>query len=307
MSTRSNSYRLAIMGMLAAAATALPLRAAVPAEGSQVTVTTDGPYRFIRANGLPNHETGQFPTRGNPNSISAQDYMFRVPMMPSRSPSLAGLQRFRFGVALNGVPFDPVTAGYWNNDRQSGWRNEAMLGTHHLGIDQSNAHVQRNGAYHYHGVPRATLADVSADRHSPLVGYAADGFPIYALFGYVDPKDPSKGVRKLRSAWRLKGGERNGVKGPGGRYDGTFTQDWQFVEGQGDLDRANARFTVTPEYPKGTYAYFLTDGFPYVPRYFIGTPDPSFLKGNHGHRLDRVGRLDRAAPTHRDEPHRHRR
>lgn len=307
MSAKSNSYRLAIMGMLAAAATALPLSAAVPADGNRVTITVDGPYRFIRANGLPNHETGQFPNRGNPNSISAQNYMFRVPMMPSPAPRRTGLQRFRFGVALNGVPFDPVTAGYWNNDRQSGWRNEAMLGTHHLGIDQSNAHVQRNGAYHYHGVPRATVADAPTDRHSPLIGYAADGFPIYALFGFVDPTDPSRGVKKLRSGWRLKSGERDGINGPGGRFDGTYTQDWQFVKGAGDLDEANARFTVTPDYPNGTYAYFLTDGFPYVPRYFIGTPDASFLKGTHGHRGGRVGRLDRHPPPGHRGPHRDRR
>ena len=58
------------------------------------------------------------------------------------------------------------------------------------------------------------------DTHSPLIGCAADGFPIYGLYGYADPKQPSKGVKQMRSGWRLKRGTRDG--GPGGRYEGTY-------------------------------------------------------------------------------------
>ena len=51
-----------------------------------------------------------------------------------------------FGVALNGVPFDPGTAEYWENDRSSDWRYDALSGKINLGLDQNNAHVQPNGA-----------------------------------------------------------------------------------------------------------------------------------------------------------------
>ena len=34
-------------------------------------------------------------------------------------------------------------------------------------------------------------------------------------------------------------------------------QDWEYAEGTGVLDFHNGRFCVTPEYPTGTYAYFL--------------------------------------------------
>ena len=63
--------------------------------------------------------------------------------------------------------------------------------------------------------------------------------------------------------------------GPGGKYDGTFTADFEFVQGSGDLDATNGRFEVTPEFPQGTYAYHITDEFPFIPRSWHGTPDAS--------------------------------
>lgn len=279
MSGKTNSYLLAVMGMLASAAAALPVTTTASAQSNSVRISSDGGYRYIRSNGIPNHQTGQFPNRGNPNRISAQNHMFRVPLSPKPADELTEGGHNAFGVAVNGVPFDPGAAEFWNNDRRAGWQYEALSGKIDLGLDQNNGHVQPSGAYHYHGLPKGLLSDVRPDRHSPLIGYAADGFPIYALYGYIDAKDPSKGVKQMRSSWRLRSGYRGEADGPGGRYDGTYVRDWQYVEGAGDLNQANARFTVTPEYPTGTHAYFLSDGFPFIPRYFIGTPDPSFAKG----------------------------
>ena len=66
----------------------------------------------------------------------------------------------------------------------------------------------------------------------------------------------------MRSSWQIKKGQRTG--GPGGNYDGRFTADHEFVKGSGDLDESNGRFGVTPEFPKGTYYYCITDEFPQV-------------------------------------------
>jgi hypothetical protein len=284
MARRTNSYMLAVMGLLAAASAAVPAVPVANAQSPEVAVGTEGGFRTIRGNGIPGHATGRFSNRGNPNRISEQDYAFRVPLGPRPAGRRTPLGHHNFGVALNGVPFDPGTAEYWRGDRRAGWRYEALSGKIDLGIDSSNAHVQPNGAYHYHGLPRGLMTHVSADRHSPLIGYAADGFPIYALYGYADPKDPSKGVKQMRSSWRLKPGQRDSANGPGGRYDGTFDRDWQFVPCAGDLDESNARFAATPDYPGGTWAYFLTEGYPWIPRSFVGTPDDSFLKGPPGGR-----------------------
>ena len=86
-------------------------------------------------------------------------------------------------------------------------------------------------------------------------------------------------MKKLKSSYRIRNGTR--PDGPGGTYNGKFTQDWAFVSGAGDLDQCNGRFAVTPEYPNGTYHYVLTDTFPFIPRCWMGSPDASFtrLKG----------------------------
>ena len=48
---------------------------------------------------------------------------------------------------------------------------------------------------------------------------------------------------------------------------GAFTQDWEYVEGLGDLDECNGRVGVTPEFPEGIYHYYANDTFPFVSRY----------------------------------------
>ena len=64
--------------------------------------------------------------------------------------------------------------------------------------------------------------------------------------------------------------------GPGGPYDGTFREDWEYVVDSGDLDECNGRFGGTPEHPAGIYHYYITDDYPYVPRCVFGTPDGTF-------------------------------
>lgn len=253
------------------------------AKDSHVAITADENYRYIDSNGLPNHETGNFPKENCPNTITEQNYSFRVPLNPKFSGKLTPSGFGSFGVALNGVVFDPKANEFWNNDRSSGWNyNPASpVLDNFLGLDQNNAHVQPNGAYHYHGLPKAIVSTKkNSQSHSSLIGFAADGFPIYANYGYKDPHDKNSGIKKLTSSYRLKNGTRD--SGPGGKYDGSFVEDYEYVSGAGDLDEANGRIGVTPEYPNGTYYYVLTEEFPYVSRYFKGTPDSSFLKKPNG-------------------------
>ena len=242
---------------------------------NEIAIQQRGGYRHIRANGVPDHEPGRFPNRGNPNRIREQRYDFRVPLDPKVAEEITPLGHQPFGVALNGVPFDPATAEFWRRDHRSGWNYEALSGKIDLGLDHSHAHVQPNGAYHYHGLPTRLIAAKKGDvGRMTLVGYAADGFPIYARHGHADPDDLESDLVEVKSSYRLKRGRR--PDGPRGRYDGTFVADYEYVAEAGDLDECNGRFGVTPEYPEGTYHYFLTGEFPFVPRYFRGTPDESF-------------------------------
>lgn len=251
-----------------------------PITQNQTQQIDQAEYRILTANGVPKHHTGNFPNSGNPHLIKEQHYHYRVPANPKQAVTNTPLGLHNFGIAVNGVPFDPVAAEWYRGQRGSQWQYEALSGAVVLGIDENHAHVQHSGAYHYHGLPKLLLSDlgVSHSKHSPLIGWAADGFPIYALYGYANKNNPTSGIATQTSSYRLKPGTRpTGNDQPGGYYDGTFVADYQYVAGAGTLDECNGRFGVTPEFPAGSYAYFLTEKFPFIPRCFKGTVSRDFL------------------------------
>jgi hypothetical protein len=255
--------------------------ALTPAYGftNNVRIEVKGDYRYVRSNGIPNHQTGEFPNRGNPNTISEQNYVFRMPAKPTYSGPTMPVGMADFGVAINGVPFDPGANEYWNRDRNSGWQYEAMYLGPRLGLDQNNAHVQPDGAYHYHGPPTGLLQRLAALSKPVLIGYAADGFPIYGPYGHKNANDTHSPIVKLRSSYRLKGGSRS--SGPGGAHNGEFVQDYEYEAGLGDLDECNGRVGITPEYQAGTYYYVISDAYPFISRRFKGAPDASFERKGH--------------------------
>jgi hypothetical protein len=94
--------------------------------------------------------------------------------------------------------------------------------------------------------------------HSPLIGWAYDGNPIYGPYGYRDGN--SGAVKSLKSGYQLKSTSRLRLEDRPSTsiYPiGFFIEDYIFT-GNGDLDEHNGRFCITPEYPDGTYAYFCT-------------------------------------------------
>ena len=219
---------------------------------SEVTITEDGNYRYIKSNGIPDHATGKFPNSGNPNSISTQHHNFRVTLHPEKTGRATPVQLS--GVAINGIPMDPGTAEFWNRDRSSGWNIQAFANGANLGIDQNNAHVQPNGTYHYHAAPTGLIKKTN----STLVGWAADGFEIH----YAGSK--------VKSSYQLKSGIR--PSGPRGKYDGTYDQDWEYDAGSGTLDECNGGEL------NGQYVYFITDTYPFIQRCVFGQADASFQK-----------------------------
>ncbi|MEI6233510.1 MAG: YHYH protein [Planctomycetota bacterium] len=269
--------RVFLIGMVATASLIAAEQA--PANGGfkpRATIEVRGEYRYITSNGIPDHEPGKFPNPGNPNVISEQKYEFRVPVAPKLGESGRRAGPMLFGVALNGVPFDPGTAETWNGNFQ--WRFEAITGGINLGLDKSNAHVQPGGKYHYHALPTGLIDRISVEKQKMvLVGYAADGFPIYSQYGYNDPKDVKSGVRKMKGSYKTKDGNRP-ADAPPGKYDGRFAADWEYVKGLGDLDECNGRVGATAEYPDGIYHYYITEDYPFIPRQFKGEPDASFAK-----------------------------
>jgi hypothetical protein len=151
------------------------------------------------------------------------------------------------------------------------------------------------GAYHYHEHPEGLQGqlDDDGDHHSPLLGFAFDGVPIYGGYGYSNPNDANSAIERLDSSYRLRSiTDRHRLAGqatdlPANQWGpaidathplGYYVEDYEYVAGLGDLDEYNGRTTMTPDFGL-TYAYFATiDGagagaYPYLvgPNYY-GTP-----------------------------------
>jgi YHYH protein len=243
-------------------------------------MTIEGDRRVMTANGWPDHEPGQFPRRGNPNRLAEQRHRFEIPLKPEVAVKPTPTGKAWFGVAVNGVPFEAGTNEYWGD----GWNYEAIHGSINLGLDEHRAHVQPSGAYHYHGLPVGLIARLGGDGGKMLLlGWAADGFPIYTDHAHATAQDAASPLKRMQSSYRLREGARpERPSGPGGTYDGAFTADYEYKSGSGDLDECNGRTGVTPEFPGGTYYYCVTEAFPFVARSWRGTPDRTFMKGGPG-------------------------
>lgn len=239
--------------------------------------------RSLVGNGIPNHVVGAFPNANNPNKISAQNVSFSASLRPVAHQG-DGCSIREPGYAINGIKFDPGTGGACPSGmtskgdcdlgRPAGeWRMEALgQNSFNFGVDRNNAHVQPGGEYHYHGLPTGLVPDATLKgQQMALIGWAGDGFPMYALYGYANPKSAKSALRKMRGSYQIKATPDAGRPSVSLVPMGTFMQDYHYVAGSGDLDACNGRFGVTPEFPKGIYHYYVTDSYPYVQRCVKGT------------------------------------
>jgi hypothetical protein len=151
------------------------------------------------------------------------------------------------------------------------------------------------------GTASATFTESTGTlHHSPILGWSFDGYPVYGPYGYSTATSATSGVRRMVSSFALRNvttrqtlpqwaatfqglsttltssqyGPAVSTTYPLGRY----IEDYDYTAGSGDLDQFNGRFCVTPEFPNGTYAYFVTidstgaPAFPYYISYeYYGT------------------------------------
>jgi hypothetical protein len=237
-----------------------------------IEITADGDACVITSNAVPNHDFGI--SRGFPNPFSEQDQRYTISATPgfAEAPTPLSLQ-YDNAIFLNGVKLDLVAAGCFGvgngrigcNDMSAPYRYDPMSPGAGFNTDDHNAHTQPDGAYHYHGNPMALFEQDNPTTASPVIGFAADGFPIFG--SYIADGDT---IRKATTSYQLKSGTRDG--GPGGEYDGTFVDDWEYVAGSGDLDQCNGMMQ------DGVYGYVVTDSYPHVMGCFMGRPDRSFQK-----------------------------
>ncbi len=260
-------------------------------EAELTIIMSEGECDFT-SNSLPNHDFNE-PPANFANPVAAVAKTFSVTTNPAAAfmPTALTL-RYDNAVFLNGVKLDLLAAACYGigpgqpanlgNERigcgesVTPWRYDPMFGGNGFGTDDHNAHTQPDGTYHYHGSPNALFEQSDPTVASPVVAFAADGFPIYGP--YIDDLGT---IREVESGYTLlqdSNGEpaaRVSQAGegafPGGAADGTFRDDWEWTDA-GDLDVCNG-MTID-----GVYGYYITNSYPWVLGCFQGVPNESFDK-----------------------------
>lgn len=281
------------------------------------TVLYSNNWVYVRANGVPSYITGPF--IGNPSITTTQNAIFKISRNPVQntgtpSPTTGG----NIGIFINGVAlFDYRDGVAWNTATNSpcggpgnppcpggpgaamDWNRDAIP-AERGGFDCAKGHPAM-GNYHHHQNPSAFNLDlnvisticnlyaadglyvIDSTTHSPLIGYAYDGFPIYGAYGYADTNGTGA-ITRIKSGYHLRNittrtTSPTGATVPSGPAVSTtyplgyYREDYEYIAAPGQqdvLDEHNGRFCITPEYPNGMYCYFATvdanwnSSYPYV-------------------------------------------
>lgn len=266
---------------------------------------------YVTTDGVPTYITGPF-LDGNPYLTTAQNAIYKFPLNPVQntgtptSTTMGNIGNFINGVSLfdyrDGVSWKNSTSaeagGPLGGSGDGVWNRDAVL-AEMSGFDCSKGHPAM-GNYHHHQNPSAYNLDlvvlsnicdlytsdglyvIDNTQHSPLIGFAYDGFPIYGAYGYKNA-DGTGGIVRIKSSYQLRSisvrthyadgtdvtdGPPVSTTYPLGRYK----EDYEYIAPTADdyLDEHNGRFCVTPEYPAGIYCYFATvdadhnSAYPYV-------------------------------------------
>jgi YHYH protein len=239
--------------------------AGLPANVQQVRYSTG--YVYINSSGIPGYTIGPWP--GNPNIPTNQAYLFKIPRTPVvNAGTKTATPLGAVGAWITGVPvYNPLDAHSYNNANI--WHQNAIA-VEAPSFDVCLGHPAPGGRYHHHQNPTCEYT-ANPSQHSALLGYAFDGYPIYGPYAYAGA-DGTGGIARMRTGYRLRSITVRQTLPDGtvltpsqygpavaGMYTlGYYVEDFEYVAGLGDLDAYNGRFAVTPEYPGGTYAYYVT-------------------------------------------------
>ncbi|MFM8178779.1 MAG: YHYH protein, partial [Candidatus Kapaibacterium sp.] len=211
---------------------------------------------YVKCTSVPDYTIG--PWQSNPNTPAQQNFTFKITRTPTKNtgnPVQTPLGHT--GVWSNGVSIFNAKDGmtYMN---QGKWNRDALF-WEGISFDNCLGHPAPGGEYHHHVNPTCLYDDTDSTHHSPIIGYAFDGYPIYGAYGYANTNGTGAIVRMRTSFVVTTATTRASGPAMTAQYPaGCFIEDYSYVAGSGDLDDHNGRFCITPEYPNGTYAYFVT-------------------------------------------------
>jgi YHYH protein len=280
-------------------------------------------WSYVTTTGMPAYKVGPY-LDGNPNQAGNQNAIFKFPLNPTvNTGTKTATSGGNIGVFVNGVAmFDYRDGVGWNSTTNAlcggpgnpacpgglaamSWTRDAVV-AERAGFDCSKGHPAGTN-YHHHQNPSAFDTDltvlsnvcnlydseglytINPAQHSPLLGFAYDGFPVYGAYGYANANGTG-GITRIKSGYQLRNitvrtHNASGTAVPNGPAVSTtyplgyFREDYEWLAHAGDesyLDIHNGRFCVTPEYPSGIYCYFATvnashnSAYPYLvgPTYY---------------------------------------
>ncbi|MFZ4545337.1 MAG: YHYH protein [Saprospiraceae bacterium] len=261
---------------------------------------------YISTNGIADWIPIGYDWPNNPWSPKAQNFVFKLTLNPTKKTGTKIATPYgHIGLWTNGVSiYNPKDAKSWRDSNV--WFQNAYYFEHvsFQTFDPCFGHPNGRFEYHLHVNPFCLYDSKDSSKHSPIIGYAFDGFPIYGAYGYSNA-DGSGGIKRMKSSYRVRNiSERvslpNGTVLPFSQQGpplnlyplGAYCEDFEYVSGLGDLDEDNGRFCKTPEYPNGTYAYFTTIDekyevvYPYVlGKNFYGTVQMGNTGPNSGYNV----------------------
>ena len=299
----------------------------LPAYCGVQAVLSSANWIYVRSTGLGSQIMGPWLNGRFPNLPTDQHFIFAIPRYPKAQNATDFNHLGEIGMFVDGVRmFDATDAfSYSNKNRRDAdprggigqgdriWNRDALVNEGRT-FDAALAHQQNRGTYHYHTQPialRYLLGDhvdldaasqtyressVAPTKHSPILGWMQDGYPLYGPYGFANPTNARSGIRRMVSGFVLRDGKngadnlaltgrktlpawearenqrtaalQNNETGPNVSQTfplGHYLEDYAYLGDCGktlgtdfDLDELNGRWCVTPEFPKGICAYFTT-------------------------------------------------
>ncbi len=196
----------------------------------------------VRSAGISLDSFGALEANAYEAPMGPKQFVFTIPKVARVAEASVQTPLGVIGAFVNGKPiYNAISTVSYNG--QGIWHRDA---------------VRENGAS---GNFLTKLLSGSG-KHPPIIGYALDGYPIYGPFA-AGAMRSSYRPRRITERTSLPDGIKlaPGQYGPPVSADeplGSFVEDFEYVAGFGDLDAHNGRFGATPEFPKGTYAYYLS-------------------------------------------------
>ena len=239
----------------------------------------------VTGDGLPFPvNSGTFPNANNSNTITSYSFNHNFIYRGGSNTSDSGVVGLgAIGIAANGVVFFNPSAGT-DGSPPSGFSYVAAgIGSAvNYGEDNCGGYPQSSGQYSYNDSDFIDCWNANQamagyndyygssqyngdnirhpDGHSKIIGFSFDGYPVYGPYGYTDANDNSTPVIRMSSGWSVRVQEAPGRPAYDTTYPaGVFMEDYEYTGGAGKLDTHNGRYCITPEYPSGTFAYFLTE------------------------------------------------